>query len=221
MKFNGNSRLTRFEYAAKYVLEKAQNKPGAVLYDIGSKDAILNKYVGDKTDVRTYSFDLNPKNEGVLAWNIENPLPYEIPKANIICMLEVIEHLNNPWKSIKNCIDSLDKGGYILITSPNPHWSRSRLGFLSQGYIDCFTQTDLDENHHVFTAWPHIVEKLLTDCGCEIESYHTIEGRTRLLESPIKWYFPLQFVNRALRIMVESYDEKAAGICYAIIARKK
>ncbi len=46
--------------------------------------------------------------------------------------------------------------GTLVMTMPNPHWSRSRIHHALHGTLANFTQHDLDWNHHVFTPLRHV-----------------------------------------------------------------
>jgi len=132
----------------------------------------------------------------------------------------VLEHLNNPWLGIKNLADTLVDGGFLILTVPNPRWSRSRYNTLTKGYPACFSQSDLDFNHHVFTPWPHIVEKLLSDTGFRIERYVTLEGTTSLPSHPYNFQYPLRVTFAFLNMMIEKFDGTACGMSYGIVAQK-
>lgn len=216
-----NSNLDRYSWAGEKLKKLLQGrKDRNAVYDIGSRDGILKKYVQD-LDIDYKGFDLLPLEGSIREWNIEQPFPYADPKADVIVFLEVIEHLNNPWLSFANLGNVIKEDGYILLSTPNPAWSKSRLDFLMRGFLSCFTQSDLDDNHHVFTPWPHIVEKLLADNGFKIVEYYTLDGKTRLFSSPIlSWKFPFIIINRLIKQIIERRDPAACGMSYALVAQK-
>lgn len=49
---------------------------------------------------------------------------------------------------------------------------------LFRGLASGFAPLDLWQNHHVFPAWPHVLEKLLGDAGFQIEEHVTLDGWT-------------------------------------------
>src|SRR5476651_559461 len=154
MKLTGNFPLNRYLWAKQQVQLLLMQQPGAFYYDIGAGDNALQQSVGHLPS-RTRSFDLYPQNDKIEQWDIEQPLPNSYPPADIVTFLEVVEHLNNPWLCVKNVSALIAPGGYLLLTTPNPGWSSSRINLLLKGFLTCFNQSDLDLNHHVFTAWPH------------------------------------------------------------------
>jgi hypothetical protein len=223
MKLNENSSLNRYEWAAKKIDEVIANdlKSGEVtLYDIGSRDNILKKYI-PSAGIIYKAFDLEPLDASAQKWDIEQPFPYVHPKAQIVTMLEIIEHLKNPWLCMKNVFDTIAPGGFLILTTPSPGWSASRLSLLKSGYLTCFTPSDLEVNHHVFTAWPHIVEKLLKDSGFEIKIYSTLDGETSIFGKGLGGIsMPLKLVSRTVKKMIESKDAASRGMSYGIIAQK-
>ena len=221
MIFKENLQLNRYNWANKTLknLIKDDNKVVS-LFDIGSRDEILKKYC-EHPQIKYTGFDLDPLSNNTRKWDIEQPFPYTDPKADIITFLEVVEHLNNPWMSFKNLSNTLKPRGYLLLTTPNPTWSNSRVNLLFKGQLSCFTQGDLDNNHHVFTPWPHILEKLLNDNGFKIIEYVTLDGNTNIFDkslSPTK--FPIQLGYRLIKKAIEIIDPRSRGMSYAILAQK-
>jgi 2-polyprenyl-3-methyl-5-hydroxy-6-metoxy-1,4-benzoquinol methylase len=223
MELKENSSLNRYEWAAKKIEEltgdhlKAKN---VTLYDIGSRDNILKKYI-TSPEVDYKAFDLEPLDASAEKWDIEQPFPYAHAPAQIVTMLEIIEHLKNPWLCMKNVFDTIAPGGFLILTTPNPAWSTSRLNLLKDGYLSCFTLSDLELNHHVFTAWPHIVKRMLNDTGFEIIEYSTLDGKTTIFGKGLTGFsIPLKLVSRMAKKTIESKDAASCGMSYGIIAKR-
>jgi len=166
-------------------------------------------------------FDLLPRNEQSRSWDISKPFPYQEPGPQLVTMLEVVEHLNNPWISLKNIAELIAPGGHLILSTPNPGWSTSRLALLFGGYLTCFTPADLELNHHVFTAWPHIMENLLAEHGFSVIEYSTLEGSTRIFDENSKWLRVIwQLPARLLKKLIEYRDPSAKGMSYGIVAKR-
>jgi len=103
---------------------------------------------------------------------------------------------------------------------PNPRWSASRIHTVFRGCPSGFTQLDLDTNHHVFTPWPHIVEKILHDAGFVIDNYVTLDGKTKLFRHPISFSYPARCLLDLARKVIEQLDTSACGMSYGLVARK-
>jgi 2-polyprenyl-3-methyl-5-hydroxy-6-metoxy-1,4-benzoquinol methylase len=220
MKLNYNLSVNRFQWAAQKVKELLSQQPNAMYYDVGAGENQLVKGI-DPQKAISKSFDLFPKSVDVEFWDIEQVFPYAYPPANIVTFLEVVEHLNNPWLCLKNIAATIAPGGHLILTTPNPGWSSSRISLLMKGYLTCFTQSDLDLNHHVFTAWPHIVEKLLSDNKLEIIEYVTLDGKTKIFDGNLKLTSAvLQIPLRLVKKIIEYTNPAAIGMSYGIVARK-
>ena len=136
-------------------------------------------------------------------------------------LLDVIEHLVNPGLALRHISDAMEQAGVLILTMPNPRWSGSRMHYLFRGTLSGFTQQDLDENHHVFTPWPHVLQKFLRDAGLEIEAYVTLDGVARPFARPGKLFVPARYVLNLLQMGIERFDRSACGMSYALIARKR
>ena len=212
---------SRFEWAIKSLKEvKSKNPSIRTVFDIGSGSALLRQEVLN-LGLEYYSFDLFPPNEQVRRWNVDDKFPYE-GKADVIIFLEIIEHLNNPWLGMKNVADTLNPGGTILLSTPNPAWSESRLSLLSQGTLGFFNEHDLESNHHVFTPWQHIVRFLMEDVGYQNIEFFNLGKKTHITDYPF-WGLKLPFrvVFRLIKKIIESRDKRSVGAAYAASARKK
>jgi hypothetical protein len=90
-----------------------------------------------------------------------------------------------------------------------------------KGVLTMFTQNDLDENHHVFTPWKHILIRLLEDNGFEVCLCENIGRKTSLTAKPF-WgvKLPFRLLYRGIKRLIEARDKEAIGSVYGIIAKK-
>lgn len=211
----------RYKWAAEQVTNifNDQELQTLILFDIGSRDNILKKHLTIPVNYR--GFDLHPECPETEKWNIEEPFPYRYRSPHVVAFLEVIEHLKNPAICLENIGKLLRPGGYFVLTTPNPQWSTSRLSLLTTGTLTCFTQSDLDVNHHVFTPWIHVVEKLLKDVGFEIQEYVTLDGKTKIVDENLRGgNIFKKLIARAVKKWIEHRDPASCGMSYGIIAKK-
>jgi len=156
-----------------------------------------------------------------MRWDLDEPAPHDTPRVGVALMLEVIEHLGNPWRSMQHVADTLLPGGFLLLTTPNPRWSRSRMHALAFGVPSCFTEEDTAVNHHVFTPWPHVIRKLLEDVALDICAYDTLDGHTPWPRGPLNHRYPVRLALALVNRYLERRDPSAKGMAYALIARKR
>lgn len=220
MKISANLTISRYEWAEQCLRELLPQSPSRIVNDIGAGDGRMRS-VSEVAGGHWQGFDMVPQLPEIHPWNLNYPAPTAFQSAGAILMLDVLEHLSNPWLGIQHLADTLLPHGFLILTTPNPRWSRSRLNSLAKGYPSCFTQSDLDLNHHVFTPWPHIVERLLKDTGFSIERYVTLDGPTGWPGRPYSLRYPLRCAFAALNMAIERHDPTACGMSYGMVARKE
>lgn len=219
MKVSANLSISRYEWTQQCLRELLPIAPTSIVSDIGAGGGELRSLT-EAAGGKWQGFDQAPKLSDIRHWDLDRPAPNESQSAGVVLLLDVIEHLNNPWLAVKHLADTLLPGGFLILTTPNPRWSRSRCYALAKGNLACFTQSDLDLNHHVFTPWPHIVEKLLNDTGFTIKTYITLDGPTSWPSSPYNLRFPLRCAFALVNMGIERHDPTACGMSYGIMAQK-
>jgi hypothetical protein len=122
---------------------------------------------------------------------------------------------------MRNIVSSMNPGAVLLLTVPNPHWSRARTLHLFTGELACFTQADLDVNHHVFAPLVHVMEKLVADHGLRIESYVTLDGKeAEWPKARLSLGFLAGIFESLFRKAIEAGDTSARGMSYALVLRR-
>ena len=211
--------LNRYQFAAQCVRDLKAVLPAPVVYDVGTGQAQMQAPV-ETAGLAWHGFDLLPSSAAIRKWNLDEPCPEPKPAAGLVLLLEVIEHLRNPGIGLRHVADSMLPDGRLVLTTPNPRWSRSRLNALRTGFPCCFTQGDLDLNGHVFPVWPHILQQLLIEAGLVVESYTTLDGRTAWPDQPFSLRYPVRLAHTIVNKWLERRDPTACGMSYALIARK-
>lgn len=216
---HANLSASRFEWAEQCLASLIDRAPSRHVADIGAGEGAMREPVERRGGV-WQGFDLAPAAPGVVRWDLDEPAPDAAVRPGIVLLLEVVEHLRNPWHAMQNVGDLLAPGGYLVLTTPNPRWSRSRMHTLAHGVPACFTEDDMRVNHHVFTPWPHVMAKLIGDVGLRIEEYVTIDGRTHWPGPPYSLRYPIRAALAFANKIVERRDPTACGMTYGIVARK-
>jgi len=91
-----------------------------------------------KAGVRNrYALDLNKE-------SVTDSIP---GKYDMIVAMEIIEHLQNPWKYLSDCIALLKDGGLIVLSTPNISNFVSRLRFFMRGSLTAYEKNDLAHGH--------------------------------------------------------------------------
>lgn len=212
--------LSRYEFAEQTIRRLLPKLALTTVCDVGAGDALMRKRI-ETLGLAWIGFDSRPSAPEIGRWNLDDPAPPTMPETGVILLLDVIEHLGNPALGLRRLSDALRAGGVLIVTTPNPRWGRSRIHALLDGVPTCFTQADLDINGHVFTAWPHILERMLLDSGFQIDEYVTLDGKTTWPGPPFTLRYPLRCLHALLNILIERLDPTACGMSYGIVATRK
>jgi 2-polyprenyl-3-methyl-5-hydroxy-6-metoxy-1,4-benzoquinol methylase len=90
----------------------------------------------------------------------------ELPAVDRVMMIEVIEHLEAPWSTLRAAARLVAPGGRIVVSTPNLAGLRGRLELAVRGQ---FTSFRPDNEAHISPAPPHITARILRDEGLEPE----------------------------------------------------
>jgi 2-polyprenyl-3-methyl-5-hydroxy-6-metoxy-1,4-benzoquinol methylase len=81
--------------------------------------------------------------------------------------IEIIEHIENPWKLIRDAISVLKENGTLIISTPNISNFASRLRLGMTGRLLAFEKNDLKHGH--ITPLPYFqLEYMFEQCGLSI-----------------------------------------------------
>jgi SAM-dependent methyltransferase len=214
-----NLASSRYEYAGRLLREAGKAKTAGVVFDIGAGDRDM-KPIAEAAGLTWYGFDVDPSSPAVRKWDLVDPCPVQDTKADVVLLLDVVEHLFNPGIAMAHVAEVLKPDGMLIMTMPNPHWSRSRVHHVLYGTLASFTQGDLDHNHHVFPPLRHVMERLLSDSNLAVESYVTLDGNEiGWPKARLSLSYPLLCAEALGRRLLERVDSSACGMSYALVAR--
>ncbi len=198
-------------YFAFDMLDKYFNQaPNKYISDIGSGFGFMENKIVSIGGIWT-PFDYVKKIDKSIIWDLNNSCPIQ-EKVGITIFLEVLEHLSNPELGIRNISNHMVKNGILIMSVPNPSWSRNRLNMLFKGMLFSFQPKHLEE-HHVFVPWFHIVEYFLKENGFELLEY-------AIINEPSSPQNIKEKIKQIIEKYIESKDIKAKGLSYGIVARK-
>lgn len=110
--------------------------------------------------------------------DITKPLPFPDSCCDYVLLMEVIEHLRNPYSVLSEINRILRSDGKLIISTPNILNLKSRLRFLFEGAYEYFREPPLDQsrnpketisNLHLVPYRYHELEFLLFDTGFTVE----------------------------------------------------
>lgn len=114
--------------------------------------------------------------------DITKEMPFPDKTFDYVLLMEVIEHLRNPYIVLPEINRIIKEGGYLIASTPNILNLKSRFRFLFEGSYEYFREPPLDQvknprevifNLHLFPYRYHELEYLLSACGFKVEDIFT------------------------------------------------
>lgn len=90
----------------------------------------------------------------------------ELPVADRVLLVEVIEHLEAPWTVLRQAARLVAPGGRLVVSTPNVASLRHRLELGARGRLTSFRP---DNRPHLTPALPHVTERILTEEGLTVD----------------------------------------------------
>lgn len=128
-------------------------KPGMQILDFGCGQGAFSQrltdagMIVDSCDIDIEQIKANVNKKIKLDLNKPDITDSITSKYDMIIAMEIIEHLQNPWKYVGDCLALLKKDGIIVLSTPNISNFASRLRFFMRGSLIAFEKTDLAHGH--------------------------------------------------------------------------
>src|SRR5690606_17646852 len=185
-----------------------------IVSDIGAGFGHMKEAVED-LGATWQPFDYVKKIDESIIWDLNNEAPNHVKKAGVVIFLEVLEHLDNPLLGLQNITKHLEKGGILILTTPNPQSSKNTLSLFLRGSLYAFQEKHLKENH-VFTPWKHIVEHYLKMCGFDVLEYAIVDTNY-IYQKPTSFK---DWLKQKVERFIEYRNPLSKGMSYGIVAKK-
>jgi SAM-dependent methyltransferase len=91
----------------------------------------------------------------------------ELPLADRVLLVEVIEHLEAPWSALRSAARLVAPGGRIVVTTPNLATLRHRLELGLRGNLTSFRP---GYDPHISPALPHVTTRILSEENLSVET---------------------------------------------------
>ncbi|MGC2239028.1 MAG: methyltransferase domain-containing protein [Pyrinomonadaceae bacterium] len=89
-------------------------------------------------------------------------------KFDAVIAIEIIEHLENPFRFARECAKLLKSGGLLFLTTPNVEAVYSRLIFLYTGRLNSFGEYETVRPAHITPIFKWKLDMLLSEAGFDI-----------------------------------------------------
>jgi hypothetical protein len=210
--------LDRGQWAELKLSEVVDKLPNNIVSDIGSGFGWFKPIV-NKFNLIWQPFDYIKKIEESTIWDLNNPAPENKHKPGFVVFLEVLEHLSNPELGIKNISNHIEKGGYMVLTTPNPLSAESKLTLVLKNNLYAFQPKHLIE-HHVYVPLPHIVQFHLENNGFEVLEMATI-GKIFLPKFRVQFNYLKEMVLYFLLQLLVVFKQESRGGTQAFFVKKE
>ncbi len=162
----------RFTFASKFIAKHIP--PHSRVLDVGVGGGGYWSKMNGKYDV--VGVDIHPSKFVSYLLNVEEQSLAKIgERFSFAVMFEVIEHLENPMRALKNVREVLDDGGLLIGSTPNRF----------DPYL--FVGGKIHEDHnYVFDK--KTIKHLLTKCGFEVTE---VKSRVLPIKLPRKIFIPI------------------------------
>lgn len=118
---------------------------GGVLVDLGCGQGKLWSFVSDRFDryvgVDAVRYPDLPPHTEFIALDLNTtkvPLPQDF--ADVVCAVEIIEHLENPRAFVRELVRLTKPGGLVIVTTPNQLSLLSKLTLIWKNQFNAFQQ---------------------------------------------------------------------------------
>lgn len=97
-----------------------------------------------------------------------------------VVAIEIIEHLENPFRFVRECAKMLKPGGLLFVTTPNVEAVSSRLMFLYTGRLKSFGAYETVRPAHITPIFKWKLDMILEEAGFEAihESFNRVVFET-------------------------------------------
>jgi SAM-dependent methyltransferase len=86
----------------------------------------------------------------------------DLPVADRVLLVEVIEHLEAPWTALRAAARLVAPGGRLVVSTPNLATLRHRLELSARGQLTSFRPS---YEPHLSPALPHVTKRILAEEG--------------------------------------------------------
>ncbi len=180
-------REARKNYLLDAVIRKFKELPKGKILDLGCGDGDYSVALKDlgfdvvAGDIDKERFRYNGKIPFEYC-DITKEMPFQGKAFDYVLLMEVVEHLRNPYEVLPEISRIIKIGGSLILSTPNILNLKSRLRFLFEGAYEYFREAPLDQcrnpkekifNLHLLPYRYQELEYLLAASGFKVKSVFT------------------------------------------------
>ena len=138
----------------QFVARKLGKLNNQIILDIGCRDQVFKKSLLGNFEYIGVDYDTENENTEFINHNLEQGLPKQIGKIDIINAMDVLEHVENIHDIFNECLKKSEQK--VAIALPNMAYYKFRLAFLFSGEISgkyIFHSKKIIDRHRWFTTY--------------------------------------------------------------------
>jgi len=175
------------------ILKLIPNKVKKIL-DVGCSTGILGEQIRNRNAAEVIGIEINREVAQIAQKKIDKVITENIEKIKLnnyfsykyfdcIIFADVLEHLKDPWKVLKEVVNFLSSEGIIIASIPNVRHFSTIISLCLKGYWPYKDRGIHDKNHLRFFTFKNIKEMFYIS-GLEILC---IKRNYRIIEKPSKF----------------------------------
>lgn len=160
-------------YERTCALLKEQNLQGGALLDVGAGVGDFIRILQKETSCTLYGVDLMHSSVPGVEWYVQDlnrNLQFQNGKFNAITCLEVLEHVENPRKLVREMFRVLKPGGTLILSTPNNQSWRAILSYVFRGHFVDFTDSSYPA--HITAINKTDIERICDEAGFMNVGFH-------------------------------------------------
>jgi 2-polyprenyl-3-methyl-5-hydroxy-6-metoxy-1,4-benzoquinol methylase len=208
----------------KNILKHIKKNSASVL-DVGCAQGNLGRVIKEEFGSTVIGIEAFPnaameareKLDEVYDENIENfNMPFKKESFDHIIFGDVLEHLNDPWLTLKNIRPFLKKDGSIITSIPNiahittvvdllqGKWTYQDAGLMDKTHLRFFTKTE--------------IEKMFNECGYNVVNIESIVVSNEVYDKVISYLYKLL---SDINLVGEEFVRQSVAYQYVVVAEKQ
>lgn len=135
---------------------------------------------------------------------------------NGIVAIEIIEHLENPRKFLRECYKLLKSGGMLVMSTPNIDNPISKASFIRHGNYQWYFDVDYEDHGHITPISQWVLRKCILESGFSLEWMGTFGNPFINMK---KWW-KMRLFARLIQLFSQINNNLSGEILIAVLRKR-